>query len=92
MPSKKWHKAFGSTELVAWINAMGCLVCGRAPSDAAHVRSKGAGGGWDRNLVPLCRVHHTEQHQIGIKTFQTKYNLDLKAEAEAISDDWNLDF
>jgi 5-methylcytosine-specific restriction endonuclease McrA len=92
LPSAKWHKAFGSTALVAWIAERGCLVCGRVPADAAHVKSRGAGGGWDRNLVGLCRTHHTEQHTIGIKTFQTKYNVDLKAEAEAISDEWHLEF
>lgn len=42
-----------------------CLVCG-APSDACHIKSRGAGGGdepW--NLIPLCRSHHILQHRVG---------------------------
>jgi hypothetical protein len=53
-------------------------------SDAAHVRSRGAGGNDEANLVPLCRDHHQEQHRIGIRSFETRYGLDLKAEAHAL--------
>ncbi len=42
-----------------------CLVCG-LPSDACHIRSRGAGGGDEKwNLVPLCREHHQMQHKAG---------------------------
>jgi 5-methylcytosine-specific restriction endonuclease McrA len=92
MPNKKWHQAYGSQGLVRYINELGCLVCGYSPADAAHVKSRGAGGGWYQNLVPLCRKHHTEQHTIGIKTFEKKYDLNLKATAEALSDGYHLDF
>lgn len=46
-----------------------CLVCGRAPSDAHHVKFAES---WtagrkvsDRFTVPLCRVHHHELHRRG---------------------------
>lgn len=91
-PSKRWHRAYGSTGLVAYLNALPCLVCGRGPSDAAHVKSRGSGGGYRDNLVPLCREHHTEQHQIGIDTFQMKYNIDMKREARRIDADYHCEF
>lgn len=47
--------------------------------EAAHVRSRGAGGADVGNTVPLCRICHREQHRIGIKSFEAKYGVDLKA-------------
>lgn len=50
-----------------------CLACGRR-SDAAHIKSKGSGGNDETgNLVPLCRQHHSEQHQLGWVRFSRKY-------------------
>lgn len=55
---------------------MPCLVCGFTPVDVAHVRSKGAGGGEEAwNLMPLCRMHHREQHSMGFETFLDRYQL-----------------
>ena len=66
-----------------------CLICGASPpSDAAHVRSWGAGHGDEDNLVPLCRTHHSEQHTEGIETFQRKHDIDLEAEAERIGNEY----
>ena len=48
-------------------------------SEAAHVRSRGAGGADDGNLLPLCHTHHCEQHRIGIKSFAAKHGVDLRA-------------
>lgn len=46
-----------------------CCACGhRAPSDPAHVRSRGAGGHDRGNVVPLCRRPggcHEQQHRHG---------------------------
>lgn len=52
-----------------------CAVFGcRRISDAAHVRSRGAGGGDEPgNLLPLCRNHHIEQHAHGWKRFLAAY-------------------
>lgn len=56
-----------------------CLVCKRPPpSDPHHVKSRGAGGTDEmENLIPLCRRHHVEIHQIGRKTFVKKYSLNI---------------
>ena len=51
-----------------------CLVCNRRGCDPCHIKTFGSGGVdeyW--NLMPLCRAHHTEQHQIGIISFYKKY-------------------
>jgi hypothetical protein len=46
-----------------------CLICGRAPSDAHHLRfaqprAMGRKSS-DEFTVPLCRTHHRENHQTG---------------------------
>jgi len=52
-----------------------CLVCNRIGSDPAHIKTVGSGGHDEKsNLMPLCREHHTEQHQVGIGTFSLKYS------------------
>ena len=74
---------------LAWIRHHPCTigrmgVC-RWPSDAAHVRSRGAGGLDAGNVVPLCPIHHAEQHRIGIRSFEKNHGVDLKAEAERLA-------
>jgi hypothetical protein len=59
----------------------GCLVCGRTPSDAHHLRftQKRALGRKvsDEFTVPLCRGHHRELHRHGDEAaWWTKLGLD----------------
>ena len=46
-----------------------CLICGRSPTDAHHLRfaqSRGMGlKVSDEFTVPLCRAHHRENHRFG---------------------------
>ena len=88
---EKFRKSFGSQGRVLFIKSLPCLVCGRIPSVNAHIKSRGSGGDY-RSIVPLCRIHHTEQGQIGIVTFANKYNIDLEVEAAKINEltDWLL--
>lgn len=52
-----------------------CQACLAKPSDPAHIRSRGAGGGdYHWNVMPLCRIHHIEQHKIGWTAFAEKYS------------------
>lgn len=60
-----------------WIKLQKCVACGSFPVDPCHVKTRGAGGKDEKNLIPLCRHCHIEQHQIGIKTFADKYKLDF---------------
>src|SRR5262249_36718083 len=52
-----------------FVTAQGCLVCGRTPSDAHHIRfaEQQAMGRKvsDRFTVPMCRLHHRELHRRG---------------------------
>lgn len=78
-----------SSEHLSWVSTQPCIVsgCWASQCDAAHVR-RGTGGGMglkpgDQWVIPLCRVHHREQHQIGEAAFERLYHLDLKNLAEA---------
>jgi hypothetical protein len=52
-----------------FVTAQPCLVCGRTPSDAHHIKfaEQGAMGRKvsDRFTVPICRLHHRELHRTG---------------------------
>jgi len=63
-----------------FVRRHGCAVpgCLARQVDFAHVKTRGAGAD-DSSGVPLCRVHHAEEHTIGINTFQAKYKIDLHA-------------
>jgi hypothetical protein len=52
-----------------FVAAQPCLVCGRTPSDAHHIkfaeqRAMGRKVS-DRFAVPICRLHHRELHRRG---------------------------
>ena len=57
-----------------------CAICGKQ-ADLHHWDSVASIGGYDKDnglktrFMPLCREHHTEFHNIGIKEFQKKYLL-----------------
>lgn len=75
-------------EYVRWLHGWPCCVssCRFWPVHAHHVRSKGAGGG-DDQCVPLCAFHHVvgpkAVHKIGVKTFQSLFQVSLECEAQA---------
>ena len=52
-------------------------------NEAHHATTRGAGGG-DEKAIPLCFFHHGEVHNIGRKTFEEKYKLDLLKSAEQL--------
>lgn len=67
----------------------GCMVCGRVPSDAHHLRfaQKRALGRKvsDEFTVPLCRGHHRELHRHGDEAaWWTKLGLDPIATARTL--------
>lgn len=83
----RWQEAFG--EKSVWVRSLGCAVgagcMGRV--ECAHTRSRAAGG-TSADTVPLCTLHHAEQHQTGILTFQARYGIDLYALAERLERLW----
>jgi len=56
-----------------------CIICGKK-ADSHHIKPVGMGNdrrktGLDSPRLPLCRVHHSEVHAIGAKSFEEKYHL-----------------
>jgi hypothetical protein len=50
-----------------------CAGCGGSPTDRAHIKSRGAGGGDEEsNVVALCRRCHQRQHQVGWSKFMAE--------------------
>ena len=67
----------------------GCELQRFAVIECAHVRHETDGGTAikpaDWWTLPLCAVHHRQQHEIGEPAFERKYAIDLKALALALS-------
>lgn len=64
-----------------------CLLCG-AMADPHHVKTKKSGGDdVESNLVPLCRKHHSETHNLGVTTFANKHS---KFKDWLIANGWEL--
>lgn len=87
--SKSFEKLFHSQERVAWIRGIGCVVCGLCPAENHHVKSRGAGGDYEK-IIPLCFTHHQEIHNSGRKTFEKKYDLDLDLMAHIVATLWRV--
>jgi hypothetical protein len=74
---------------VRYVTQQSCLICGRRPSDAHHLRfaqnralSRKVS---DEFTVPLCRGHHREVHRSGDEgTWWTKSGIDPTAAARAL--------
>lgn len=75
----------------AWIVTLPCAVwnCQHEgyPIEPAHVKSRGAGG-TSVDLVPICSVHHNEQHAVGISTFENRHDIDLSELAAQLETEW----
>jgi len=80
-----------------FIRVLPCVVCLSPMSEAAHVRMgscSGMGQKPDDSLtVPLCSIHHREQHNIGERTFWEREGIDpapLAKRLYAISGQYQL--
>lgn len=66
--------------IYACLMAKKCCICGR-PCDLHHVDRVGAGRNRTEIIhegmeaLPLCRVHHEEDHKLGEERFQKKYHI-----------------
>ena len=71
---------------LAFIRSLPCCICGRIDTDAAHIRTANIGLGKrqsglaekpsDKWTVPLCRIHHSEQHGMNELAFWKKHGID----------------
>ena len=91
---KPRFKAGRDPVFLDWIRQQPCLIWATigavrctyyTPAEAAHVKSRGAGGADRGNTVPLCRKHHLEQHYFGVRSFEETYEISLKAAAQAFT-------
>ncbi len=64
-------KRVRSKEHLAFVARQPCLICGRTPAQAHHLRFAQARAMGrkvsDEYVVPLCNIHHFELHQTGIE-------------------------
>jgi len=71
--------AAGEVNLFDWPGKTDRGSCCYGPIEAHHVRTRGAGGKAERNLVPLCLLHHADLHRHGRATFEKLTGTHLKA-------------
>ena len=75
-----------------WVRQQGCLLAGRHECwgliEFCHVTSRGAGGADEANGWPGCHRAHMEQHAIGIRSFEAKHAVSLRATAERLWRDY----
>jgi recombination DNA repair RAD52 pathway protein len=74
-------KRIRSKEHLRFVAAQPCLICGRSPSHAHHIRyAQPRGLGLkvsDEFAVPLCAIHHSENHGTGDeRQWWQKHDLD----------------
>lgn len=84
-------------EYLKWLRDQNCCVVDNMltrhgwPSDAAHTTVNGRSSkGDDTQCIPLCRSHHIEQHRIGWKDFEKKYEIDRSDEAGRYRFSYNM--
>lgn len=58
-----------------------CVICGRPHADLCHYKAVGIGRNRHKiderkmMFMSMCRIHHQEQHRIGIQSFLLKYHI-----------------
>lgn len=72
----------GDKAMLYWATVnRNCVICGTSNSDLAHYETVGRGMNrktmdhHGKHVLALCRRHHNEQHNIGVKSFDEKYHL-----------------
>lgn len=85
--ARAFEEDFGGEARVKWVRLQECVVCGRWPSECAHVRSRGAGGK-AADIVPLCIGCHRQQHDLGRRRFEALHGVDLAALAANTEARW----
>ncbi|MDU7499843.1 MAG: putative HNHc nuclease [Streptococcus thermophilus] len=72
----------GDKAMLYWATVnRNCVICGKSNADLAHHYAIGRGANrkkmqhYDYEVLALCRRHHQEQHNIGVKSFDEKYIL-----------------
>lgn len=86
--AKNFRRAYGGKDRVEWGKEQPCLICGKTPSENAHVPSRSGMSrkGDAKHTISLCSWHHTGSnafslHQLGKAKFNAKHGLDVDDEA-----------
>lgn len=73
----------GDKAMLYWATVnRNCIICGKPNSDLAHHYEIGRGKNrktmnhYGYEVLALCREHHSEQHNIGVDTFDKKFHLE----------------
>ena len=82
-------KRLRSKEHLRYVAQQPCLICGRSPSHAHHVRYAQSRGlalkVSDEFTVPLCAIHHSENHSTGDeRSWWQKQNIEPLAIARGL--------
>lgn len=96
--AKEFARVYGSAERVEWFKGRLCAVrrCyehlpahHEGPTECAHAKGGGAGRkGGAATILPLCQGHHRTLHNVGVKTFERVYGIDLLKTAAEYERDW----
>ncbi len=98
--AREFARSFHSRARVEFVQSLPCIVCGRTPSDSAHIEVLGMGIKADASkTVPLCtlwldgnigRGHHWElDNGDGRRAgFEQRYHVDLTAAAARTDAAW----
>ncbi len=72
----------GEKAMLYWATVnRNCVICGSPGSDLAHYETVGRGmnrktmNHYGKHVLALCRKHHNQQHDIGVKSFDDLYHL-----------------
>jgi hypothetical protein len=88
-PSRLLHRRVRDKAHLRAVAKQPCLVCGRSPSQAHHLKFQEPRGlglkPSDEFAVPLCRLHHRSLHDAGDeKAWWRQHKLDPVPEAERL--------
>jgi hypothetical protein len=79
--STLWRAQYHSEAFVEFTRHAPSAVSGNLGCVASHsAKTRGAGGTY-RDIVPLTRAEHEEEHRVGVRTFWAQYGKNPKAEA-----------
>jgi hypothetical protein len=79
-------RTFHSQERVEWIRSLPCALTGiRGESHNAHMKSRGAGGGYE-DIVPLSFRAHRDYDELGEEDFAARYGTSKDCVRERAAD------
>jgi hypothetical protein len=89
--ASEYARIYGSDERREWVQEQPCIVLSRehvGRIQNAHIENEGISRkGHYTKIVAACLLHHNEMHR-GQESFEAKYGINLKHEAEELEKRW----